>query len=366
MSKPFANTLGTDLELGRDSMAAKNKAEMLRKVIKTREADVKKPVEDSKDIPEKRTSAIDEIVGEPFEDDIPVNMLYPVPKEWNCFPTALEDDVLTMCASISKYGLFHRITLWQTDTNKYMILGGNTRTTCFRKLFEATEEKKWLKIPALIYKKEQLTEIDANRIFLVSNTDQRKMSTQIISTAYCDLMKLEKKNSFYGSGIFSRDAAAKQAKTSSTSFSRYLHLSNLIQPLMDEIDKNNITIVAAYELSFLPQPVQTYIYEHGLYIDMSTQAARELKLLKIDSTEDVHEACALVDERLKELKAAPKRYKYKIEIKTQLSDDMKIVPFVMPKERSEEFVDRLEQAVKESNYAEDLKKDLLKALGCMA
>ena len=195
MSKPFANTLGTDLELGRDSMAAKNKAEMLRKVIKTREADVKKPVEDSKDIPEKRTSAIDEIVGEPFEDDIPVNMLYPVPKEWNCFPTALEDDVLTMCASISKYGLFHRITLWQTDTNKYMILGGNTRTTCFRKLFEATEEKKWLKIPALIYKKEQLTEIDANRIFLVSNTDQRKMSTQIISTAYCDLMKLEKKKS---------------------------------------------------------------------------------------------------------------------------------------------------------------------------
>ena len=58
--------------------------------------------------------------------------------------------------------------------------------------------------------------------------------------------------------------------------------------------------------------------------------------------------------------------KLQIEIKNQLSDDMKIVPFVMPKERSEEFVDRLEQAVKESNYAEDLKKDLLKALGCMA
>ena len=81
-----------------------------------------------------KTRAIDSIVGAPHEMTVPLDKLTEAPKEWDVFPTVSEEDVVRICASIQKYGLLHPITVWEQDDGSYMILGGNTRTACFKYL----------------------------------------------------------------------------------------------------------------------------------------------------------------------------------------------------------------------------------------
>ena len=94
-----------------------------------------------------------------------------------------------------------------------MILGGNTRVACFD--FLATTDtdnaSKWANITALVYRKDQISDTDAQIIIIVSNTSQKDISPATKAKAYMNLVHLEKQKAFYGRGIPTRQAAATQA-----------------------------------------------------------------------------------------------------------------------------------------------------------
>ena len=297
-------------------------------------------------------SALNSVVGLPVESDIELEKLIEPPKEWtDIFTKASELDIQKMAASIYQYGLLHRITVWQQDNEKFIILGGMTRTAAFRYLYKFTLDKKWSSIPAKIYSENQLDEIDAKRIFIVSNTDQRQMSTKNISFAYYNLIKLEKERAFYGSGIYSRDAAAKQANVSPTTFNNYLKLVDLYPPLLEEIDKENFQITAAYEISFLNQELQKYIYDKKYYLTLKRKIARIIKEHAV-TVEDI-------DGIINEQNTSAEKFKYSVMISNKLPEDCEIFPLIVSKEHKQDILKILKKSIKKSTLPNEIKKILL-------
>jgi len=174
-------------------------------------------------------------VGSPTDMNVSLFDLILPPYEWSqIFKTASDKDVQKMALSIKTYGLLHRITVWDNGQGKFIILGGLTRYAAFRFLYHSTNDEKWAYIPASVFGNDQIDRLDAKRIFLISNTDQRRSSIREIINAYYHLLKIEKQRAYYGSGIFARDAAAKEAQVAPSKFSMYLKLKNLIPELKEK------------------------------------------------------------------------------------------------------------------------------------
>ena len=305
---------------------------------------------------ENNLDALNSIVGVPIEREVPLASLIPPPSDWSdIFKKADEKDIKKMAASIYEYGLLHRVTLWQNANDKYIILGGSTRTAAYRFLYNTTKDKKWSAIPAKVYAADQIDKIDAKRIFIVSNTDQRQMSTQNIAQAYYNLIKLEKQRAFYGSGIFSRDAAAKQANVSPTTFNNYLKLIKLITPLLEEIDSGNLQMMTAYELAFLPEDLQKYIFDCKYHKNLKRKLAKKIR--------QNAKTAADIDRIVAEGDTSQNIFKYQIETEQALPADCEILPLFVSKENKSEIFQQLRQAVSDSNFSDDVKNNLLKTIG---
>ena len=304
---------------------------------------------------ENSLDALNSIVGTPIEMEVPLTSLIPPPSDWSdIFKKADTKDIQKMAASIYKYGLFHRITLWQHMNGKYMILGGSTRAAAYNFLYNTTKDEKWAEIPAQVYAANQIDRIDAKRIFIVSNTDQRQMTTHNIAQAYYNLIKLEKQRAFYGSGIFSRDAAAKQANVSPTTFNNYLKLIKLIAPLLDEIDNGNLPMTVAYELAFLPDDFQQYVFDRKYYKKLKRKTAKKMRQ-EAKTFSDIDEIMGSPD--------SPQNiFKYQVEIHQELPENCEILPLLVSKENKSEIIQQLSQAVSDSNFSDDVKNNLLKTI----
>lgn len=301
---------------------------------------------------ENNLDALNSIIGEPVERDVPLSSLIPPPSDWSdIFKKADKKDIEKMAASIYKYGLLHRITLWQNLNDKYIILGGSTRAAAYRFLYNKTKDEQWSEIPAKVYAHDQIDKIDAKRIFIVSNTDQRQMSTQSIAQAYYNLIKLEKQRAFYGSGIFSRNAAAKQANVSPTTFNNYLKLIKLISPLLDEIDAGNLQMMVAYELAFLPDELQQYIFDRGYFHNLKRKTAKKIRQ-NAKTPADIDKILGEAD--------STNVFRYQIEMNQKLPDDCEILPLFVSKENKSEIIQQLRQAVNDSQFSDEVKNNLLK------
>ena len=303
---------------------------------------------------EESLNTIDAVVGRPTEKLIPRELLVPAPEEWNFFPKANDDKIREISESIRQYGLFHNITVWAQEDGKYMILGGHTRVACFDFLAspESGEEDtaKWTKIPALVYGKDQISATDAKRIVIVSNTDQRDVSVAVRSKAYMNLFQLEREKAFYGSRFDPLLSAASQVKTSKTVFFRYLSLLKLIPELQEEISSNNMTIMAGYHISFLPQPLQQIVYDERIFDKITTQTAAQLKV------------CTTVDEikeKLHNIEQATKYYKYTFQTRNRKATGEEVLPVFVEKDTRNDVADLYIQAVNQSNFAQEVKDRLI-------
>ena len=235
-----------------------------------------------------------------------------------------------------------------------MVLGGSTRAAAYRFLYNTTKDKKWAEIPAQVYAADQIDRIDAKRIFIVSNTDQRQMTTHNVAQAYYNLIKLEKQRAFYGSGIFSRDAAAKQANVSPTTFNNYLKLIKLITPLLEEIDNGNLPMTVAYELAFLPDDFQQYVFDRKYYLKLKRKTAKKMRQ-EAKTFSDIDEIMGSPD--------SPQNiFKYQVEIHQELPENCEILPLLVSKENKSEIIRQLSQAVSNSNFSDDVKNNLLKTI----
>ena len=300
-------------------------------------------------------SSVNSVVGQPQEMQVDVNVLTNPPEEWTKnFTSASDTEIQKMAMSIYKYGLLHRITVWQRDEENFMILGGMTRTAAFKYLYKITNDEKWLKIPARVYAADQIDEIDANRIFIVSNTDARQMSTKNIAFAYYNLIKLEKQRAFYGSKIYSRDAAAKQANVSPATFSNYLKLIELYPPFFEEIDNGNCQMMAAYEIAFLKQNLQKYIYHKKYFLKLNRKTAKILRL-QAKTQKDIDRIIADKNE-------SEKIFKYSIRTENKMPVGSEVLFTFADTQYKADILKIFSEAINSAELPQEVKDEVLKNL----
>ena len=157
-------------------------------------------------------------------------------------------------------------------------------------------------------------------------------------------MKLEKEKAFYGSGIYARKAAAKQANLGSTMFSQYIRLLSLSTKLIPAVDAKEISVGAAYELSYLPKKLQDYIADNRIYVGLSQQAASSLR--DAETTDEI-------DSKIEAIKSAPKYYKYQVITKLNKPKGYEIIPVIVDKEKRDLILNYLKKCIKNSDFKND-------------
>ena len=272
------------------------------------------------------TENIEEVVGQAYDKDIETSLLIKAKPEWDLFPAPSRDTVYRMAASIDQYGLLHRITVWEQPDGRYMILGGHTRFEAFKWLADNTHKPEYDAIPARVYRADQLTDDDAHRIFLVSNTDQRTLSASVIANAYMDLLKLEKEHAFYGSGIYSRAAAAKQAEVSESTFALYLSFRKLIPELRQALDNKDLAVWPANSLSKLGEDLQHHLF------DAHNDLCRDKRLSKdLGKALQACDSVQSIDETIEKWQNRTQVYTYRLSSHVKMDKNETILPVLVPK-----------------------------------
>ena len=159
---------------------------------------------------DKSTQPYEKILPTQFEKMIDRNRLRPAPPDWNFFGRPSPEQYALIFQSIYQYGLWHPITVWEQEDGYYMILGGHTRDLVYDELYQMTGEETYLRIPCKVYQHNQISDVTARRIVILSNIAQRAQENpKLRIRCYCEMVRLEKLEAFYGSGIDTNAAVAK-------------------------------------------------------------------------------------------------------------------------------------------------------------
>lgn len=229
------------------------------------------------------TQTYEKILPAKFETMIDRTKLRQAPPEWNFFGRPSPDQYALIFQSIYKYGLWHPITVWEQEDGSYMILGGHTRDLVYDELYQMTGDEIYLKIPCKVYSRDQISEITARRIVILSNIAQRAQENpKLRIRCYCEMVRLEKQEAFYGSGIDTNAAVAKLFGVSRATVFFYRSLENLLDAFVDALEKNIISRQAATIIGSLPKKLQNYIWNKGYHLKLSGTVLKELK--KANST----------------------------------------------------------------------------------
>ena len=195
------------------------------------------------------------------QKSVEIDKLIPAPEKWNFFPTPPVAVFETMMNSIYNQGILSPLIVWEQDDG-YMILGGHTRYSILKSLITAfpEEEERFSSVPCHIYKKDQIQEVDAQRILILDNIAQRAQNTtDIRNECAIRLSSLEKKKSFYGNG----DVATKVANILGMHRSTFFRMKKLSKDLHPKLHKmmedRKITYYSATVLSELPRELQNLI-----------------------------------------------------------------------------------------------------------
>jgi ParB family chromosome partitioning protein len=190
---------------------------------------------------------------------IELTKLEDAPKEWNnIFPPLPDGKMLELINSIQSNGLLNPIILWEQVTN-YMILAGHNRVRAFKYL-EMQDKDKYEKIPSIIFKKDDIDEIQAREILIDTNYVQRlnnpRTMARIIYQKYCIIEK--NKNEYRGQGRI-RDIISKDYGLSSRSIEDYYKLNQLPDEILKYIDLNILSLTNALKLRNLNEKQQLEI-----------------------------------------------------------------------------------------------------------
>ena len=236
---------------------------------------------------DKNLQAFEKILPAQFERMIDRKMLRPAPPEWNFFGRPSPDQYALIFQSIYKYGLWHPITVWEQEDGHYMILGGHTRDLVYDELYQMTGEETYLKIPCKVYKHDQISDITARRIVILSNIAQRAQENpKLRIRCYCEMVRLEKLEAFYGSGIDTNAAVAKLFGVSRATVFFYRGLEKLLDVFVDALEKNKISRQAATVIGGLPKELQQHIWDKGYYLNLTNPILKKLKNINSISAVD--------------------------------------------------------------------------------
>lgn len=207
-----------------------------------------------------------------------IDDLVEAPAKWNFYSKLPEDKFLELVESIEKNFLLHPIVVWEQE-GSYMVLSGHNRLRAFKTLYEITNDEKYLKIPAMVKRKDELDENMAREIIIDTNWIQRQLSTyektNSIIQKYVNIKKTKEK------GYKTRDILAEQLGISGRMVQNYISLNNLEKEFFDMIDENSLTIKQAVILARLPKSIQKLIIANKNDVDLDM-----IKLKKIQDLQD--------------------------------------------------------------------------------
>jgi len=201
--------------------------------------------------------------GRKTEEIVPVDIKDLKPYTEQPFKVLLDNSMDELCASIEQYGILSPVIVRPHKDGGYEILSGHRRVKACELL--GIEE-----VPVVVKELDD----DTAAILLVDSNLQRE-NILPSEKAFAYKLKLEAikrkagRPSKENGGQFvhdflddkSRDLLGKETGDSGRQVQRYIRLTNLIDPLLELVDKNEMAMSAGVELSYLGSKLQSEIYK---------------------------------------------------------------------------------------------------------
>ncbi|VDG74556.1 ParB protein [Clostridium carnis] len=185
-----------------------------------------------------------------FTKELDINSL--VPSQNNFYGIR---EIEELAESIKENGLMHNLVVRKLDNGTYEILSGERR-------YRACKLNGLNKIPCLI--KENLSDLDAELLLIQANSEQRELTPTEKMEGIKRLEAIYKQKRRNGEKLEgkTRDLIGKDLGLSGVQVGRYQKVDkDLIEPLKEKLDKDEITLTQAHTLSSLTKNEQNIIHE---------------------------------------------------------------------------------------------------------
>ena len=201
--------------------------------------------------------------GRKTEEIVPVDIKDLKPYTEQPFKVLLDNSMDELCASIEQYGILSPVIVRPHKDSGYEILSGHRRVKACELL--GVDE-----VPVVVKDLDD----DTAAILLVDSNLQRE-NILPSEKAFAYKLKLEaikrkagrppKDNSCQigtdSFGVRSDQLVSENSTDSARQIQRYIRLTNLIEPLLELVDKNEMAMSAGVELSYLGSRLQSEIYK---------------------------------------------------------------------------------------------------------
>lgn len=285
-------------------------------------------------------------------------LLDSAPDDWNFFTKPNNETLSVMMQSIVTDGLINPIIVWEQPNHRYMILAGHTREYCFDRLFQVTEDKQYLSIPALVYQYDDLDEESARRIIILSNIAQRAKEDKALRIrSIGELIKLERNSTKQSKIKDVGTVVANALGVSRSTVFNYQRISQLIDPFLQMYTAGNLSVRLAKTISSMDIDLQEYLYAN--YLDkLSTP---RLSVLLQDAMSK-----GAIDRIFKRTEKEKPVYHYTVTSKIKASVNTIILPLMFKPEDASTIIDALQLVLTDANVTSKTKRhieDLLSQVG---
>ena len=194
--------------------------------------------------------------GRKTQEIVPMDIKELKPYAEQPFKVLLDNSMDELCASIEQYGVLSPIIVRPHSEGGYEVLSGHRRMKACELL--GVEE-----VPVVI---KDLDDDTAAILLVDSNLQRENILPSEKAFAYklkMEALKHQGKStsSQIGTKLRSDEEIAQQVGESRNQIQRYIRLTNLIDPLLDLVDKNEMAMSAGVELSYLGTRDQAKIYK---------------------------------------------------------------------------------------------------------
>ena len=198
--------------------------------------------------------------GRKTQEIVPMDIKELKPYAEQPFKVLLDNSMDELCASIEQHGVLSPIIVRPHSEGGYEVLSGHRR-------IKACELLDLEEVPVVI---KDLDDDTAAILLVDSNLQRENILPSEKAFAYKLKMEAMKRKagrpskenaSQIGTHLRSDEILADQVGESRNQIQRYIRLTNLIDPLLDLVDKNEMAMSAGVELSYLGTRDQAKIYK---------------------------------------------------------------------------------------------------------
>lgn len=223
--------------------------------------------------------------GRKTQEIVPMDIKELKPYAEQPFKVLLDNSMDELCESIQQYGVLSPIIVRPHSEGGYEVLSGHRRMKACELL--GVEE-----VPVVI---KDLDDDTAAILLVDSNLQRENILPSEKAFAYklkMEALKHQGKStsSQFGTKLRSDEEIAQQVGESRNQIQRYIRLTNLIDPLLDLVDKNEMAMSAGVELSYLGTRDQAKIYKIVERESTAPSIAQAAKLRKTAENGELDDA----------------------------------------------------------------------------